>query len=413
MMEMSRSIPVEYDLRPACYDDFQCLAGDCRLNCCKGWHITFNRKDYMFLKRQTGSPDFNARMEHAIHRIRSGPFSGAYFGEIHLKENGLCPLQREDGLCALQLEKGHNALPAVCRIFPRIENVSPSGFLERALSPACEGVLALLWELPEGVDFRSDPLPASQVTQTAIGPQGSLYVHFQEIRSQCIDFLQDRRISLPQRILLMGLALKSLVDGERDLSRWLARAQMLSEQAAAGGITLGEENNQTLHKFLANNTRLLPLLPDVSEDFRTIPQEVLESLIVAGKSENGVFRATVSILPYLAARARFQERFGDREYFMENLMVSLFFQLHFPVLNSPEELWKSYVNFCSLYSIYRFLSVMSCREGAAGDRDELFRLLVYASREMMHNGKLQNAVRDLMFENDSATLAHMSILLSG
>ena len=142
-------------------------------------------------------------------------------------------------------------------------------------------------------------------------------------------------------------------------------------------------------------------------------QELLEALIIGGVLENGTARARVSSIPYREARARFEERFGSRDYFMENLMVSLFFQMHFPALDSPQELWKCYVNFCNVYSIYRFLAVMSCREGAAGDRDELFRLMVYASRTVIHNGMVQTAIQDVMFETDSATLAHMSILLCG
>ena len=413
-MEAFNTIPVEYDLRPAYYDDFQCLAGDCRWTCCKGWHITFDKKDYMFLKRQTGSPDFNDRMAHSLRRIRSGPFSEKFYGEIKLKEDGLCPLQCENGLCALQLEKGHAALPYVCRIFPRTEMPLPSGYLEKDLSPACEGVLALLWEMPEGIEFRSDPLPAGQITKAAVGPRSSLKAYFHEIRSQCIDFLQDRRISLPKRIMVMGLALKSLAEGETDLTRWMARAQFLSEQAAAGGITLEEGNEHVLQKILANHTRFFSLLSSVSDDFRSVQQEMLEALVIGGRIENGAPLATVSSIPYREASKRFQQQFGSQgDYFMENLMVALFFQLHFPVLDSPVDLWKSYVNFCNLYSIYRFLAVMSCREGAAADRDELFRLMVYASRTLVHNGQVQSAVQDVMFETDSATLAHMSILLSG
>ena len=62
IMEAFNGIPVKYDLRPTYFDDFQCLAGDCRLTCCKGWHITFDKKDFMSMKRLTGSPEFNDRM---------------------------------------------------------------------------------------------------------------------------------------------------------------------------------------------------------------------------------------------------------------------------------------------------------------------------------------------------------------
>ena len=49
--------------------------------------------------------------------------------------------------------------------------------------------------------------------------------------------------------------------------------------------------------------------------------------------------------PYLQAKERFAKQFGSREYFMENLMVSVFFYLGFPKVDSPERLWKSYLDF--------------------------------------------------------------------
>ena len=412
-MEMLNSVLVEFDLRPTYYDDFRCLAGGCHLNCCKGWRITVDKKEFVSMKRRIGSPEFNQRMSHTLRRLRSGAVGDAIYGEIRLKEDGVCPMQCENGLCILQLEKGHEALPFVCRSFPRMEMALPSGYLERTLSPACEAVLELLWNLPEGIDFCSDPLPVGQITKASLGPHGFLNEHFQEIRSRCIDFLQDRRIALPQRILLMGMALKSLADGEKDISRWLTRADLLSDQFISDGNTLNGDHEPTLHKFLANNTRLLSALPVKEDGFKALAEEVIGALILVGTTESGTSRATVSSVPYKEARDRFRERFGSHDYFMENLMVALFFHLHFPILDSPEELWKSYVNFCNLYSIYQFMAVMSCREATAGDKDELFRHLVYTSRNMIHNEKVQAAVRDLMYLNDSTTLAHLSVLLSG
>lgn len=65
------------------------------------------------------------------------------------------------------------------------------------------------------------------------------------------------------------------------------------------------------------------------------------------------------------------------------------------------------------YDDFRFMAVMSCREGSSGDRDELFRLLVFASRSLLHDHLRQTKLRDDLFQHDSATLAHMAILLSG
>lgn len=52
MPQTQKSVLVDKDLRPAYFDNFHCLAADCRLSCCKGWHISFDKKDYLSLKRE-------------------------------------------------------------------------------------------------------------------------------------------------------------------------------------------------------------------------------------------------------------------------------------------------------------------------------------------------------------------------
>lgn len=397
---------IRADLRPAFYDDFHCLAAKCRSSCCVGWHITFNKKDYLSLKRQSGSADLNVRMADGLRRIRKGPLT-IHYGEFTMK-GGRCPLLREDCLCALQIEKGHEALPYVCRSFPRAEIFRPSGYLERSLSPACEGVLALLWNLNDGVEFRSDPLPKDKWGSASFSLDHSLAEHFQDIRSQCIDILQDRRHPLPQRILLLGLALKELTVENVDVVHWPAYVQSLSEQV---GELSNLTSDNTLPMFLSNHLRLLFSLPNVDRQFSTIRAEIAQSMQIQIQSDTSL--AIIPTEPYLIARTRFQETFPNGECFLENLMVALFFHLCLPDLASSERVWKSYVNFCNLYSFYRFMAVMSCREGASGDRDELFHLLVFSSRNLIHNNVQQTTLRDEFFKNDSATLAHMAILVNG
>lgn len=405
---MPTRIDIDNDLRPAYYDEFHCLAAGCRFSCCKGWRISFNKKDYLSLKRQQGSEEFNARMAHGLHRIRKGPLTDIHFGEFDMS-TGDCPLLREDCLCDLQVEKGHDALPAVCRIFPRAKSYMASGYLERSLSPACEGVLELLWNLPDGVEFRSDPLPQTEKKVLTLHDGQPLAPFFPYIREWCVDMLQDRRFPLPERILFMGMALHDLAEGEEDIAAWLLRARSLPEQAEP---SLPQADEDTpLSMLLSNHVRTALQLQNMGADFRAIPGEILEGLGAVGHT--GTSQMTIPLAPYRAARARYQENFADRAYFMENLMVSLFFHLRLPVLSSREELWKGYVNFCNLYSFYHFMAVMSCREGAECGKAELFRMMVCASRSLIHNGARQTALRDEFFSNDSATLAHMAILLGG
>ena len=410
---MADQLPIHYDLRPAYYDRFQCLAGACRFSCCKGWNITFNKKDYLALKRQEGSDELTANLKQNVRRIRQGPNAERFYGEFDMS-GGTCPLLREDGLCSLQLEKGHGALPEVCRVFPRTQAYSDSGYLERRLTPACEAVLELLWDLPDGVDFVADPLPPREQKEGRFQAGTALLPRTQDVRSMCIDLLQDRRYPLAQRILLMGLALKELADGEEDVDGWLARTRTLADDPETDRRLHLPDQQKTLSMFLTNNIRVMLASQSPNRELSTVLKEVLDGLGAVLTFEGGqAVNFSLPNGPYMAARARFEENFQDRAYFMENLMVSLFFNLQVPDPVDREKLWKSYVDFCNLYSFFRFMAVASCREGAAGDKAELFRMMVCASRGLMHNTPQKVKLRDEFFQNDSATLAHMAILLCG
>ena len=403
------SITMDKDLRPAYYDQFHCLAAGCKLSCCIGWNIAFDKKDYLSMKRQDASPELAERLGRALHRIRNDESGRRMYAKFNMPD-GVCPLLRDDCLCALQAEKGHNALPLVCKIFPRAEKYMSSGYLERSLSPACEGVLALLWELPDGVDFVSDPLPKEKWRKVVVDSEMPLRWHFADIRELCIDFLQDRRFPLPRRILMMGMALRELADGEKNVSGWLARSRAMADALVSGGFPEELEQETLQAMFLTNAIQTLHTFYTIDPGLNGIKEEILE---YCGLSHIDGSRGTLSMAPYYAARERFEQNFGDRGYFFENLMVSLLFHLHLPDLTSAETLWKGYVNFCNVYALYRFAAVMSCREGAAGDKAELFRMMVYISRALIHNDTRRTELRDELFQNDSATLAHMAILLSG
>ena len=409
MPETYNVIQIDRDLRPACYDRFHCLMSGCRLNCCMDdWQISFSKKDYLTVKKQKGSPELNRRLEHCLRRIRGEKMSEKSYGQFVLS-GGQCPLLSENCLCMLQQERGAKVLPEVCRVFPRQENISPSGYLERSLSPACEGVLALLWDLPEGIDFVSDPLPEEEQQFGRYREGNCLVPAFQTIRSLCIDLLQDRRFPLAERILMVGLALKPLAEGKADMSRWPIQAWTLPESAEAAGLLAEADQDKALPLFLTNAVTVLFSPRSRGRDAFALRMTAFTWL---GMGSDGDTRRILAG-PYLTAKKRFEEQFAGREYFMENLAVALFFHLGLPNVDSPEQLWKSYLNFCNLYSIYRFAAVMSCRGGSPGDIEELTRLLVHVSRSLLHSRDLQANLQDELFQNDSATLAHMAILLGG
>ena len=324
-----------------------------------------------------------------------------------MTDQGRCAFHTNEGLCSLQLICGENALPNVCRTFPR-KISSTLAAREYALSPACEGVLALLWDLPEGIDFVEEPLDRKD--WVVYKPDTPVTAQFADIRSFCIDILQERSLTMPQRLLLTGFLFQQFQSAdwqtEGVVNTWLSQGKrLLHNPAVASELDRLPQDHQM---FISNNLQIAARFSN-----RPANKELGEELLAAvtEKDPEADFQVTVSVPRYKELEYKLEELLGHSEYFFENLMVSTVFLKKFPNLISPEELWKDYVRLCNTYSFFRFAAVCGCDKEVS--RERLFYILVAASRALLHNSANLNELQDELFQNDSATLAHMAILVGG
>ena len=406
------------DLRPAYYDNFQCLADKCKVDCCTGWNINFNRKDYLKIRQQKGSETLNQAIKDALRRIKST--NSEMYAAFHLKEDG-CPLLTEDKLCRLQAECGYYALPNVCKVFPRSKSYSPSGYYEYSLSPACEAVLELLWNLPEGIDFVSDPLPKKEMSAKQLPIENTMLIsHFQEIRSLCIGLLQDRRFPLRERILLMGMFLQKLTAEDADVPAWLQQTEAMLQLPELAEVTTPlfasiTEEQQNL--ILMQHIRVLLKIKDTEshKNLHAFQQMILQHLLAKIEATEKGSAVTLYTQKFLETKTYFTKAFAEQEYFFENLAVAVFFHKILPDCSSTEDLWKSYVNFCNVYSLFRFMAICSYlepAEDAEAAKTALFCGILCISRKLLHSAKRQVTFTNEFFETENNSLSHMAMLLS-
>ncbi len=404
MVDNKKSIEIKTALIPNYYKDFHCLAASCQDDCCHGWRIEFDKKDYLALRRKDTSKEFTQRLDMAVRRLRGNEIHDYMYAKFQLNTEKYCPLQDPDGLCSLQKNCGEDALPSVCKIFPRTDRYTQVAH-EYSLSLGCEGVLKLLWDLPDGIEFIEESLEKKD-RRVYLYSDGTdnLEMWFPPIRSLCIDILQNRKLPLKNRMLLLGMALQNLIQLDwhsPDMESWFNRFVPMSQNAETDFSSLTGD-----HKlYLIQNISVAQKLAIEGKWARRLLDNI--GLTVSFEQQQMLFDFKANRFDLL--RKRLEDTFGELDYFYENIMVALIWHLAFPSLDNKEDLWKSYVNLCNLYSFYRFIVAAYCGENAT--REDIFHILVMVSRTMLHNQKRQVAMRDEFFKNDSATLAHMAILV--
>lgn len=393
-------------LFPAYYTQFRCLAGQCRDDCCQDWNITFSKKDYLTVKQAKKSPQLEELTRQAVHRLRKGedtPGREEAYAEFRT-HGGHCPFFNQDGLCALQLECGEQTLPWVCRTFPRKEIYTYADW-SAALSPACEGVLQLLWDLPDGVDFVMEDLPRPD---WRFAPRRPQYLLYPLLRERSIDILQARQFSLEQRLLILGLALDRVRREGWDLdgAAWSRRVDLLLSDPALSQPLAQLPTSRDV--FLADRLQIAWRIAPQSPFF----QQAVQFLQVSrtGQGEEAVF--SCQRLAYDQAEQAMRADLGERlDAFLENLLVSVFFYLNYPQVTTPEDVWRSFVNLCNVWGLMRFSAVVGY--GLEPSIQGLFHGVVMASRASLHNKNRMDGLQEKLFSNDSADLAHLAVLIHG
>lgn len=132
--------------RPDYYDDFQCIASQCRHSCCVGWEIDIDED----------TADYYACIPGEIgETIRNNISPGDDPHFLLTEGEERCPFLRRDGLCRLIIELGEESLCDICREHPRFYN-ELSDRTEMGIGMCCEEAARLLCEGTKGTELLFD-----------------------------------------------------------------------------------------------------------------------------------------------------------------------------------------------------------------------------------------------------------------
>lgn len=109
------------------FQNFHCIAGDCKHSCCIGWEIDID-EDTLALYRQIGG-DFGRRLSENIDLTDTPHFK--------LTKDERCPFLNEQNLCDIILNLGEESLCQICTDHPRFRSFF-SDRTETGLGLCCE-----------------------------------------------------------------------------------------------------------------------------------------------------------------------------------------------------------------------------------------------------------------------------------
>ena len=123
---------------PAYYQDFHCIADQCRHSCCIGWEIDIDENTLS--KYQALQGGYGAVIKESICTDTDGE------PHFRLGEGDRCPHLNEKGLCRIILNLGEEHLCDICREHPRFYNFTQVA--EVGVGMSCEEAARLILSSP-------------------------------------------------------------------------------------------------------------------------------------------------------------------------------------------------------------------------------------------------------------------------
>lgn len=361
-----RGIPMgnahEY-LMPDYYPDFHCKTGMCRAACCVGWNVSLSMQDYFRLLGVECRKHVREKLDCALH-VKRYPTEDSYAELVH-RYDGNCPLRMENGLCAIHAEAGEQALPAICRLYPRA--IRAEGDFECSCAASCERVVEMLLDSGRPVRFVRRSLIQDVPESAGRSVFFETVPREQEIRMKLIGVMQDQTRSLTHRLLRMERALDILAADWKAgrIDEFLARSE--DELAEFEAMEVREEHLlnglQCVKEIIEQTTENSPSLHDYAET----------CLALFEGAEN-------PLESYRRANAHFEAIFPNWEQGYENLLVNHMFFSRYPFADMGGGLRGEFVALCAVYTMMRFFGVcwMADKEDEAALVDvlaALFRLI--------------------------------------
>ncbi len=391
---------------------FRCTGGGCLNNCCdRPWYIDIDDatyKKFLKIKPKSVAKEITSHFEY-------DDAKNCYM----LKERP-CPFLTEDKLCGIQLKYGGHFLSQTCATYPR-RTASFGKFFERSLTLTCPVAAEMILfaqepmkfefvEVPEEVHSKHGKIAISKLPFKEHDAELAL-----EIQIAMISILQERRFTLNQRLIVLGLFLDNLeetilsgADNETLLNliaAYQSEEFLLKEMPPLFQSFAFDAKNFTVFmmKFISHTSEHLKR----KEGYHFLCA-FTEILGIKPDENNEIPLLDVAANYELLADAHknFAENYST---FLENYLVNDLFMSYYPWRFNEESITKNFAIFLMSYKIFELMLFTATQKGFS-TKEDLLTFVDWFTMETNHDKKLYKKFLELLTGLDNTYLLMRTLL---
>ncbi|PYI51181.1 flagellin lysine-N-methylase [Paenibacillus flagellatus] len=405
-------------LVPSYMRQFRCIGSDCEDTCCAGWKVDLDRETYKKYN-VIREPELKKVVDKSVTRVRSNP-TNERFAKIKIDQNNnSCPFLSAERLCSLQLHYGESYLSNTCASFPRVTNFV-NDVMERSATMSCPEAARLALLNKDGIEFDEieeevlgKSLLHKRLTFSSPATKTKPEQFFWEIRIFTIQILQNRKYSVADRLVLLGMFYQKLNECIET-----KQLHMIEETIATFAVWI-EDNAlaETLRDIPSNTAIQMELL-----------KELADERFFAGINSQRYFDSFATFLsgieytltdPVEEIAIRYQDAYEnyykpfmqDKEYILENYLVNYVYKNLLP-FGTYKTVYDEFVMLVLHYALIKMnLIGISRFYKEEFSIDHIITLIQSFSKTVEHNNVYLNHAHKLLVQNGYTTMAYMAILI--
>ena len=369
-------------LQPKYVAKFQCDGKICSANCCKrNWKISIDNETFeKYLRLES--------FQHELTRHIAKDDEEFFI----VQENGACPFLNSNGLCSIQLERGEENISQICRSYPR-QLYKFGGIIERSLLLTCPLAAKLVLNHKRHIEFETAQIDLPDWAQRQIFVNESnvtqeILPYAVEIQLTAISILQQRRLTIDARLIVLGFYLRQL---EEIISR-------------GDFVTISTLNKlYTAEEFFAGQ---VPLLLDSvkfqPKEFVMLMSSVIEK-IRGGSAEK--FLSQINFDVSATVRKKFLKKYS---LMLENYLVNEFFGGCYP-FKVNGTIQHNYAIFAVNFKILETAALSLCVKNSAR---KILDMIIELTVDLNHNENFLHAITDAVKDFADITILMRKIFFN-
>lgn len=402
-------------LQPTYMKKFRCIGGACEDSCCVGWRVDIDKEKYLTYKK-IQDEELKPLFEKKVNR-KHNQKSDASYGNIKMNRDGRCPFLDENNLCMIHRKLGEEYLSDTCTYYPRIVN-RVDGKFERSATMSCPEIARLALLNPEGIVFEQHEEEESKIKiHSLFDTEGHLFLnkpqrYFWEIRLFSLALLQNRKYTLDERLILLGIVYNKLNElkengNANDIPQLL---DIYNQMIEAGDF---KEQIEKVPTNLQIQMRIAKELVDERAVLGINNQRYLECLkkVLLGLGYVDEFDINEVLNKYNEGNEKYLKPYlKEKEYILENYLVNEYFKELMP-FGKFQTIWDSYIFLCLLYSMIKLhlIGIANVKNGL--NDEDVLKLIQSISKIILHNNNFIQRIVRIIKDSNVDSLAYMAILV--